>query len=226
MNVEMKKAEVEEAGRGDGTTLSAGDRQRGAMVAGSTGRRWASTFSRSRDTRTAVSLNAIPLPRDTRSVILLNAKSPRNVEAQLPLQYSQARIEEDSWGPCLAHETVLAIGLLLGYRIAILTPPCSASPWSQGELDRIAHQSSAILRETSLASRGPVSIPPPTRALGHKKRLSPPPAPSRGRGNIAVPALTSLSSSSTIITVIASCQRPCRQSHRSSSLIIPEVGNV
>ncbi len=82
------------AGQGDVTTLSIGDGQRGASVvagerrawvADSTGQSWASTISRSRDARTAVSLTAILLPRDARGLILLNAKSARIVEAQLPL---------------------------------------------------------------------------------------------------------------------------------------------
>jgi len=112
-----------------------------ALMAGGTGRRRASTFSRSRDTRTASSLNANWLPRDARSVILLNAKSPEIVEAQLPLLMTMKPSFERlvgslprSWTMKLSnlagpYDTSCSIstgsheslsGLLLGYQVAIL----------------------------------------------------------------------------------------------------------
>jgi len=92
-DVRMMKVRMMIAGQGDMATLNIDGRQHGAMMAGehgasiadSAGQSWASTFSRSRGAGTAISLNANWLLRDAQAVILLNAKSPEIVEAQLPL---------------------------------------------------------------------------------------------------------------------------------------------
>jgi len=149
------------AGQGDVAAWSIDRRQRGtsmtgmhcSSIAGSTGQSWASTFSRSRDAGTAILLNANWLPRDARSVISLNAKSPEIVEAQLPLLMTMKPSFEEVAGslpPCShvsvgpydtscswameSHESLT--GLLHLYQVAILTPPTTLPP--RGSLTNLA----------------------------------------------------------------------------------------
>jgi len=201
VKVSVKKAMKGKAVPGDRATRNVDGRQRGTSMAGmhcasiadGTGRRRASTFSRSRDTRTARSLNANWLPRDARSVVSLNAHRPENVEAQLPLPHSQARVEEVagslpltvrlSAGPydtsrsltMRSHESLS--GLLHLHPVAILIPPATLP--SRGSLLGPLAVLVATLRDLP-SSRFSRPLIETTRRRSAQHVPSPHPLPSEG----------------------------------------------
>lgn len=154
------------AGQGDVAARSIGGGKRRAMMAGwhrasiadSAGQSRASTFSRSRDAGTAILLNANWLPRDARSVIPLNAKSPENVEAQLPLVMFASSHSEEVAGS--------------------LPPPSNVSvgPYTSCSLAIVSHESDKSLADLSM-SRLQSDIDPGAR---HKSDPTPYPLPGEG----------------------------------------------
>lgn len=196
VKVKVKKVRKVRVGQGDVTTLSIGDGQRGASVlagergasiADSTGQSWASTFSRFRYTQTAVSLAAILLPRDARTVVSLNANRPEIVEAQLPLLMTMKPSFErlvgslpltmkPSAGPYTScsistesHESLT--GSLPSHRVATLIPPATVA--SRGSLTTLAGLPGSRIHQD----------PDP----GARYNMAPPPTPSRGRGALPSP---------------------------------------
>ncbi|OPY01455.1 MAG: hypothetical protein A4E60_01692 [Syntrophorhabdus sp. PtaB.Bin047] len=172
--VKVRVREVS-AGEGDMAAWSIDRRQHGAMMAGEHGasvadsawHRCASTIPCSRDARTAISLNVNWLPRDARVLVPRCAKRARFVEAQLPLLMTMKPSFERIAGSLPRPRTMKPS--------SIAGPYTSRSiPWGRESLIR-----------ASLASRGRVTVMTPTRALGI--RVTPPPAPSQGRGTFAVP---------------------------------------
>lgn len=156
----MKKAEVEEAGQRDVAARSMGDGQLA-------GHRWASTFSLSRDAGTAISRCANWLPRDARALILLNAKSPEIVEAQLPLVMFAGSHHEEVAGSLP------------------LTMKPSAGPYNTSRSWAMeSHESLTGLLNLHRVAILRASLA--LRALG--MRVTPPPTPSRGRGTFAWPS--------------------------------------
>lgn len=139
------------AGQGDVVARGIDCRQRGAMVAGergasvtgSAGHRWAPLLHRSRDART---------------VIPLNAKSPQEVEAQLPLVMFASSHSEEVAGS--------------------LPPPSNVSvgPYTSCSLAIVSHESDKSLADLSM-SRLQSDIDPGAR---HKSDPTPYPLPGEG----------------------------------------------
>lgn len=226
----VRKVRKQEAGQGDMAAWSIGGGKRGAMMAGwrrawvadSAGQSWASTFSRFRYTQTAVSLAAILLPRDARTVVSLNANRPEIVEAQLPLA-DHSRDHQEVAGS-LPPPSNVSVGPYTS---------CSISTVSHESFDRVApgpwcrdpHTSRLSYAARELDEpRWPLVSPVPSHRNdpGARYNMAPPPTPSQGRGTLAVNVLTLSSSSSPTITI--SCRETGQASrHRSSPSLTMEV---